>query len=112
MEDQSRKCSECSNYTPNVWTGHCSEECKKHYIRHNYRPNQSPFARIRELTVERDKLKQVLKEVYDEALRAYKDDTTSLMAAPPGNPNNCWAEHTKHTQTFGWMVDKLKELLE
>jgi hypothetical protein len=38
-------------------------------------------------------------------------DNQDLMAAPKGNPDNCWAPFSRHTQDLGWIADTAQEAL-
>lgn len=57
------------------------------------------------------RLRAALEKIRDGAKRAYEDDRDKFLAAPAGNPGGVWNEHTKHTQTFGWMVGCVNEAL-
>lgn len=52
-----------------------------------------------------------LENVGVEARRAYDKDNAEFMAAPKGNPGNCWDAPSRHLQTFTYFADLSREAL-
>lgn len=54
-------------------------------------------------------LENLLYKIHAEAKRSYCDDVEQFAKQ---SMNDNWNEHTKHTQTFGWMCGEIEKVLK
>lgn len=66
---------------------------------------------IEKRDVEIERLTGALTRISQEAKEHFAIDSEEYMAAPAGNPENCWAAPSRHLQTFSWIIDFIKEAL-
>lgn len=60
-----------------------------------------------EIVKEREELRKAIKEIHDEALRCYRENAEDFERLD----GQVWNAATKYFQVFGWMKDRLKDLV-